>query len=428
MNAVRFDGVSKRFILRHERPRSLQELFLNALRLKTGPGKEEYWALRDVSFRVAQGEMIGIVGPNGAGKSTVLKLISRIIEPTSGQVEAKGRIGALLELGAGFHDDLTGRENIYLNGSILGLTKGELTRIFDDIVGFAQMESFVDVPVKQYSSGMFMRLGFSVAVHLRPEILLVDEVLAVGDRSFRFRCLDKIREMKRQGVTIVFVTHDLNQVRETCDRAIWLNGGLLQADGTVGRVLDAYRTHVLDADRRASLDASARTETGSPETYKEAPWRWGTRDAEISHVQMLDDRDQEECSFQTGGPLTVRMHYVAHEEIVRPQFGLAIFDADGFQINGPNTTVADFDIPLIEGLGYVDYVVEYLPLLPGSYLLSVGLFDSSGQVTFDYHHQAYSFRVNPGPIVGEEYGSVLIPSHWRLGRTNAKPAASKEQD
>ncbi|MGD9048430.1 MAG: ABC transporter ATP-binding protein, partial [Anaerolineae bacterium] len=245
MPAILVERVSKRFTLRHDRPRSFQELFLNLLHFRRTSSKEELWVLRDVSFEIEPGEMVGIVGENGAGKSTLLKLISRIINPTSGQIELEGRVAALLELGAGFHPDLTGRENVFLNGSILGFSKSEMIRIFDDIVGFSELERFVDVPIKHYSSGMRMRLGFSVAIHLQPNILLVDEVLAVGDQAFQHRCLDRINEMKQQGITIILVTHNLKEVQRMCDRAIWLDDGQIRVQGDVLDVIDRYVSHAL---------------------------------------------------------------------------------------------------------------------------------------------------------------------------------------
>ena len=216
--AIRFDGVSKKFILHHERARSFQELVVGLFR-HNNRSREEFWALRDVSFTVAPGETVGIIGPNGAGKSTVLKLISRIMEPTSGQITVHGRIGALLELGAGFHPDLTGRENIYLNGSILGLSRAEIRCRLDDIIAFAELERFIDIPVKHYSSGMYVRLGFSVAVHTDPEVLLVDEVLAVGDAEFRKKSAERIENFRKNSTTILMVSHNLGAVQRMGERA-----------------------------------------------------------------------------------------------------------------------------------------------------------------------------------------------------------------
>jgi lipopolysaccharide transport system ATP-binding protein len=408
MSAICFDHISKQFTLHHERTRSFQELFVNAIRLNRPASREKYWALRDVSFEIAPGEMVGIVGDNGAGKSTLLKLISHIIEPTSGQISINGRVSALLELGAGFHPDLTGRENIYLNGSILGFSRAEMRRIFDDILGFSEMERFIDVPVKHYSSGMYMRLGFSIAIHVQPEILLVDEILAVGDQSFQLRCLDKINEMKRGGITIVLVTHDLDTVREMCSHAIWLDDGLIHAKGSVDYVLEQYMAQVRTEDGDALRQAEV-------EAQQDTSWRWGSREAEIGRVQLLDAGGQERRSFQTGEPFVVRIHFVAHQYIEKPQFGLALYHANGFHINGPNTVFSDLDIEAIEGEGWVDYTVDSLPLLEGTYLVSAALYDHEGQHAYDHHHQAYTFRVRPNPAIREEYGSFLIPSAWRLG-------------
>ena len=411
MTVVRFDRVSKQFTLHLERPRSFQELFLKVIRLRRDPSKEKYWALQDVSFDVESGEMLGIIGANGAGKSTLLKLISRIIEPSSGQITVNGRVSALLELGAGFHPDLTGRENIYLNGSILGFSKAETSAIFDDILEFSEMQRFIDVPVKHYSSGMYMRLGFSIAIHVQPDILLVDEVLAVGDQAFQLRCLDKINEMKRRGTTIILVTHNLDMVRNLCSRAIWLDGSSIEAQGAVGHVLEQYVARIQAADGSSLQDA----EQGMQD---DSSWRWGSRrEAEIVRVQLLDGQGQPHRSFRTDEPFVVRMHFDAKQRIERPQFGFALYHANGFHISGPNSVFSGVELEAIEGEGYMDYVIQNLPLLEGTYLASVCLYDYDGVHPYDYHHQAYTFRVRPNSAIQERYGSFLIPSSWRMGPT-----------
>jgi lipopolysaccharide transport system ATP-binding protein len=415
MIAVRFERVSKQFTLRHERPRSFQELFLSLIKLQRRTSKEKYWVLNDISFEIESGEMVGIVGPNGAGKSTILKLVSRIIEPTSGQMEVNGRLGALLELGAGFHPDLTGRENVYLNGAFLGRTKADMDRVFDDILEFSEMERFIDIPVKHYSSGMYMRLGFSIAIHLRPEILLVDEILAVGDRSFQLRCLDRVQELKRQGVTILLVSHDLAQVRNMCDRAIWVEEGQVQAEGPVEPVLSEYMAHVLDANRQVARSARQGAPEGGRESKDDSSWRWGSGEASITQVQFLDEEGQPHSSFETGAPLIVRICFIAHERIEKPQFGLALHHVGGFHISGPNTVFSGFDIHAIEGTGYIDYVVDSLPLLEGTYLVSVSLTDQEGLGMYDYQHQAHTLHVHQSSAVKERYGSILIPATWRMG-------------
>jgi len=235
-SVITFENVSKEFKLTQLPVRSLQDMFVYYLK-KEMRGKRHFWALRDVSFSINPGETVGILGRNGSGKSTILKLISRIIDPTSGVITVNGRLSALLELGAGFHPDLTGRENIFLNGSILGLGRKAMRKKVDDIIGFAGIGDFIDVPIRNYSSGMQMRLGFSVAVHVEPELILVDEVLAVGDYSFQLKCLERIRQMQKGGVTILFVSHDFKAVQDLCTRAIWLEDGQIQGDGEVEKIL-----------------------------------------------------------------------------------------------------------------------------------------------------------------------------------------------
>jgi ABC-type polysaccharide/polyol phosphate transport system ATPase subunit len=422
MHAVRCDRVSKQFTLHHERPRSFQELFLNLLRFERASSREKFWVLRDVSFEAEPGEMIGIVGENGAGKSTLLKLLSRILEPTSGQIELNGRVAALLELGAGFHPDLTGRENVYLNGSILGFKRAEMARIFDDIVSFSELERFIDIPIKHYSSGMRIRLGFSVAIHLQPDILLVDEVLAVGDQAFQLRCLDRINEMKRQGVTIILVSHNLDKVREMCNRAIWLHDGQILAMGPSGPVLEQYMTQVLERDGQALREGESAREIDHSRKDNGPSWRWGTREAEIERVQFLDSQGRERRSFETCETFIARIYYVAHERIERPLFGVALHRADGFHINGPNTGFSDYPIESIEGDGYIEYVIPRLPLLEGTYLFSAAIYDDTAQHAYDHHHTAYTVRVIQNPEIQERYGTFHIPCHWRLERVPALEA------
>jgi lipopolysaccharide transport system ATP-binding protein len=420
MNATRFDCVSKQFTLHYERARSLQELFLDVLHARRASSKEIFRALDSVSFEIKRGEMTGIIGANGAGKSTILKLVSRILEPTSGHIEVNGRVSALLELGAGFHPDLTGRENVFLNGSILGISRPEMARVFDDIVSFSDMQKFIDIPVKNYSSGMFMRLGFSVAIHIKPEILLVDEVLAVGDQSFQLRCLDRITDMKRQGVTIIFVTHDLRTVRNLCDRAIWLDDGQVRADGKVDRVIDQYVDHALFHNGSRSTDAGSERAEQAPMPDDSTTWRLGSREAEIVRVQLLDGEARERQRFRTGETFIARMHYVAHHRIERPVFGAAMHRADGFHICGPNTGTSGYAIDAIEGNGYIDFIVPSLPLLPGAFLFSAAIYDQGGTRAYDHHVQAYGFRVTETGGMQEEYGTLRIDGQWRLSNDTRK--------
>ena len=400
--AIRFDNVSKKFTLRHERTRSFQEAALAFLKGRNN-SREDLWALKDVSFAVERGKTLGIIGPNGSGKSTVLKLITRILEPTSGQIDVQGRVSALIELGAGFHPDLTGRENVYLNGSLLGFGRNEMKGKFDSIVEFSELEKFIDVPIKHYSSGMHMRLGFAVAIHVDPDILLIDEILAVGDQAFQNKCLSKIGELKSQGVTIIFVSHDLEAVRNLCPSAIWLENGVIQESGTTDRVIDSYLNNVTAlTEARLSRERPTRDNEN----------RWGSGEVEITEVGFLDGQGRGRRAFKTGEKMVVRLRYQAHTEVQQPVFGLAIYGSDGVQVNGPNTKLSDYTVESVEGAGEIDYIVDMLPLLEGTYELSAVVYDQNGLHAYDHQHRMYSFIVQRG-AVKERYGMIYIPCQWR---------------
>ena len=401
--AIRFEDVSKRFLLHRDRPRSFQELALNLLRLKGNGPREEFWALRDVSFKVQPGEMLGIIGPNGAGKSTILKLIARIIEPTSGHITVNGRVSALLELGAGFHPDLTGRENVFLNAAILGLTRREVRRKFDDIVDFSGIGDFIDSPVKHYSSGMFMRLGFSIAVNVSPDVLLIDEILAVGDLVFKEKCLDKIVDIKRRGTTILFVSHDLRSVHNLCDRVVWIESSQVRAVGSPATIIDQYVT------RTKSQMAAHAKKRGQPEISLR---RWGTREIEITGVRFYNAQGQETHRFATGEQLEARIGYRAHARVEQPLFGIAIYRSDGLHIAGPNIKTSEYDIPYVEGEGEVSLFIDPLPLLKGYYELTAAVHDYDGVRTYDHHDRAYVFEVDRG-TVQQTLGSFYIPIRWQ---------------
>ncbi|MGC9356219.1 MAG: ABC transporter ATP-binding protein [Anaerolineae bacterium] len=398
MSVITLDKVSKKFSIHHKRARSFQGLVVSMFRDGSEVQEEEFWALRDVSFEVEEGETLGLVGPNGVGKSTVLKLITRILEPTSGSIEVHGRIGALLELGAGFHPDLTGRENIYLSGSVLGLNRQQLQSKVDNIIEFAELERFIDVPVKHYSSGMYVRLGFSVAVHLEPEILLIDEVLAVGDAAFQRKCIDRINQMRRQGVTLMFVSHSPDAVRNICERAIWLDDGRVVADGSAESVVQQY------------MDRSWNEDEVEVESDVEEEARWGNSKVEIVDVRLLDEGGMQTQLFHVGEPLTVEITYHAKIAIKRPVFGLAIHRADGVHITGPNTRFAGYKIPSIEGRGSVRYTIPSLPLLEGTYFISVAVHNWEDTEMFDYHDRLYPFRVPPSE--DQPYGLLSVQGDW----------------
>lgn len=411
--AVEFSRVSKHFLLHHARPRSFQELLLHSIYRRQTQTSEEFWVLRDVSFQLEAGTTIGLVGDNGAGKSTILKLMTRILEPDAGNIKTVGRIGALLELGSGFHPELTGRENIYLNGSILGLDRTTIRHRLDEIIAFAELERFIDVPVKHYSSGMYVRLGFAVAVNIQPDILLIDEVLAVGDQAFQQKCLRRINVMKKEGITIVLVSHSLSNIVGFCERAIWLKDGSVGGDGTASEIADAYMAYANEAFYRQQATSQVRG-AASQETRRmddEHERRWGTRQAEIVKVELFDAQDETPSYFHTGDFFKLRIHYQADLRVNTPAFGLAFYRSDGTHVNGPNSVRAGCDIPYLDGSGYVDYVVEHLPLNPGQYELTVAVYNHNSTVAFDHHHRMYDFDVRSRTSWVEE-GVVHIDARW----------------
>ncbi|HBY97182.1 MAG: ABC transporter ATP-binding protein [Ardenticatenaceae bacterium] len=404
--AVAFDHVSKQFTLHHSRPHSFQEMLLHLFhpgkRHNNGWGREQFWALRDISFEIAQGETAGLIGPNGAGKSTALKMMARILEPTSGRITVNGRVSALLELGAGFHPDLTGRENVYLNGTLLGLSQQEMRVRFDDIVAFSGLERFIDMPVKHYSSGMYMRLGFSIAIHVAPDILLVDEVLAVGDQAFQTKCMERIYDLKRQGITIVIVSHALETLRTLCSRLIWIEHSDLRAVGPSDEVAAKYLRHFQIQENERLLQSGSQIDPGQ---------RWGSGEVEITGVRFLDARGEERKAFQTGDAMTVEISYRAHEPVDEPVIGLAIYRQDGTHINGPNTRFGGLRLGRVSGSGTVKYHIPYLPLLAGTFDLSVTAYDLPMLHPFDHQHRAYTFQVVQGGS-RELYGIFEVPGEW----------------
>jgi lipopolysaccharide transport system ATP-binding protein len=405
---VVFEQVSRTFRLHQDRPRSLRELFVGGLRLAdraTAARPDLLWALRDVSFAIEPGETVGLIGANGAGKSTALKLMSRVIVPTAGRVEVTGRVAALLELGTGFHPDLSGRDNIFLAGALAGMSRAAMARKYAPIVAFAELEHFVDMPVKHYSSGMFARLAFAVSIHLDPEVLLVDEVLAVGDQAFQRRCLDRIADLQRQGVTICFVSHAPDTVREVCTRALWFDHGRLVADGPVAAVVSRYLDHSFSSAGRAGLEPAAL----GPEQ------RWGSRRVAIERVRLLDEHGLLQPVFETGRPLRLELDYWAPEPVTDVVFGMALQRHDGVHISGPNTHFAGLALPPLHGRGTVVYTVPSLPLLDGRYDVSVSAHNVSDTEMFDYHDRAYSFRVaQRGAGARERYGFITLRGEWQL--------------
>ncbi len=405
-------NVSKFFRLEKERSRSIQDAFISFWRRERSP-VDEFWPLRDISFSVAPGDSIGILGQNGSGKSTLLKVLTGVLQPTTGAVHVYGRIAALLELGAGFHPELTGRENIFLNGSVHGLGRKEMRRKLDSIIDFAEIGEFIDMPVKHYSSGMYVRLGFAVAIHAEPDILVVDEVLTVGDQIFQQKCMERIWEMKNDGVAIILVSHSLEDVRRLCDYAIWLKDGKIRAEGESSAVIDDYLSFANEtyyAQRHAAQNTVPGEAKYDLNLLHGA--RWGTMQAQISAVEFLDLHDSTADYFVPGETLKVRIHYIAAERVVKPAFGLAIYRSDGVHVNGPNSVREKFPISAIEGAGYVDYTLAPLLLTPGHYELTAAIYNRDSTVAMDHHHRMYGFEVRLLSGNAEE-GLVHLPASWR---------------
>jgi ABC-type polysaccharide/polyol phosphate transport system ATPase subunit len=368
---------------------------------------ETFPALQDVTFSVAKGSTFGVIGRNGSGKSTALKLVAGITKPTSGTVKVQGRISALIELGAGFHPEISGRENVFINGIMLGLSKREIQNRFDEIVDFAELREFIDAPVKTYSSGMYMRLGFAVAIHVDPDVLLVDEVLAVGDEGFTHKCLDKFGEFKRSNKTILLVTHSLNLVERFCDDAVWLEAGRKQGEGDPKRVVDAYLTKVEEGEETLLAATTARAvEAAQPPAAADGPapedptsnmfhateGRWGSREIEITDVTLLDHDGQAAFIFHSGDAMSVRLKVHARHPAADFVFGFGLFNADGVCCYGTNTYLEEMTPDELRGDVEATFHIESLDLVEGTYKLDVAVHRRDG-FPYDYHRLLYTFRV-----------------------------------
>ena len=378
---------------------------------------ETFTAVDKVSLQVPRGSAFGIVGRNGSGKSTLLKLIAGITKPTSGQIQVRGRVSALIELGAGFHPEISGRENVFINGVMLGLSKREIIERFDEIVEFAELQEFIDAPVKNYSSGMYMRLGFAVAVHVDPDILIVDEVLAVGDEGFSLKCLDKFAEFKRRGKTILLVTHGLATVEKFCDEAAWLDHGALKTQGDPRRVIHTYLADVAEAEERQLSEADRRKlgateatpfepvgeaapsqaakelagEEPPEDMFRASEGRWGSGEARIDTVTLEGDGGPSHV-YHTGERLSVRLGVSAPEPLTDFVFGVSIFNAEGICCYGTNTDIERLVPDRLTGNGEVVFAIDRLDLVEGTYRLDVAVHAREGR-PYDYHRLLHTFRV-----------------------------------
>jgi ABC-type polysaccharide/polyol phosphate transport system ATPase subunit len=403
---------------------TLKSAILNGTLIGDLKPDETFQALRGVTLTVPKGCTYGVIGRNGSGKSTLLKCVAGITRPTQGTVTVDGRISALIELGAGFHPEISGRENIFINGVMLGLTKKEIQYRFDEIVEFAEMQDFIDAPVKTYSSGMYMRLGFAVAVHVDPEVLLVDEVLAVGDQGFTHKCLDKFAEFRRRNKSILLVTHSLDLVEKFCDTAHWLDHGVSKGEGDPKRIVAAYVIDVEDSEENELAKAEATrvaaaakevseaqepsipvtpTDTGEgPEVeaqpegpkdgFKSDEGRWGTREVEITRVTISGPDGEAGHVFQSGDAIKIRMDVTSKSTITDFVFGLGLFNADNVCVYGTNTNLEEFQPSEINGDSHVTFSIDHLDLVEGTYRLDLAAHKADGY-PYDYHRLLYTFRV-----------------------------------
>ena len=408
--SIEVEHVAKRFRIGAARRdyTTLRDRIAGLFRRTVAPAEtREIWALRDVTLTIGEGEAIGLIGHNGAGKSTLLKILSRITEPTSGRIVLHGRVASLLEVGTGFHPELTGRENVFLNGAILGMTRDEIRRNFDAIVAFAEIEKFLETPVKRYSSGMYVRLAFAVAAHLTPEILLIDEVLAVGDLEFQRRCLGRMNEVARSGRTVVFVSHNLGSIEDLCTRAILMSGGQVVKSGPTREVIGHY--------------LSQRSGDGSPLDLRDLTEREGTGRARITGLELLAfDRDDRLDAVRFGEPFRVRLHFEATERLLGSDVGFAVVNERSERVFATMVRDSGSSVPMLEGSGHFDCFIEQQTMLPGIYYFEAWITDEAKNDLADHLRMVARFEVvtseagdmRLASLSAVERGHFWVPARW----------------
>lgn len=422
-NAIEVHNLTKGFKVYLDKGRTLKEkiLFQNRRRY------EKRIVLNNISFEVKKGEAIGLIGQNGCGKSTTLKLLTRIMYPDSGTIEMAGRVSSLIELGAGFHPDMSGRQNIYINASIFGLSRREIDARLDDIISFSELEEFIDNPVRTYSSGMYMRLAFSVAINVDADILLIDEILAVGDANFQAKCFNRLREIKASGTTIVIVSHSLGQIEQICGRSVWIHKGKIRAEGNPFEIHPMYvdfmgqkRQDIIEKEqerKREKEDAifeKRRYEVENPDGQGrqnlEAKQRWGNGAARIQNISLFNCLNKASSVYATGEALTVKLEYKVFNAVKDAIFGIGIFRIDGFQCYGTNTRIENFGEFNLETDGTLQIVLNSIPLLPGQYWMDFAI-ESENGIPVDYYTRACEFEIYSSI---NDAGLVRIPLQWQL--------------
>lgn len=366
--------------------------------------QDEFWAVKDASFQVQRGEALGLVGHNGAGKTTLLRMLNGLIKPDSGRIEVRGRMQALIALGAGFNPVLTGRENIYINASVLGIPKAEIDRRYEEIVDFSGIREFINMPVQSYSTGMVVRLGFSIAAHLEPDVLLVDEVLAVGDLAFRNKCQLRIQELKKRGVAIIFVSHNLHAISHVCSRAIAIEKGQILYDGEVEQAIDLYRESLINL-------------------YQEAgELRTGTGEIKIKKIEFLDKAGRPQKEFNVGDYLNIRIQYETLQPVNNPIFNVTFNKLYGEQVTGLRTDVDGFEIGQLNGEGFIDVVIPQFNLLPNVFTIDATLFHPDGFTFYDRINRIATLKVRGGLLIN---GTAFLPHEWTINQ-EMKPVETSQ--
>lgn len=402
--AIDVRDVTKNFKIYYDKGSQLKERMLFRKRSRY----EERQVLKGISFQVKKGEAIGLIGHNGCGKSTTLKLLTKIMYPDSGTITMHGRVSSLIELGAGFHPDMSGRENIYTNAAIFGLTKKEIDSRLDDIIAFSELEEFIDNPVRTYSSGMYMRLAFSVAINVDADILLIDEILAVGDANFQSKCFNKLKEIKRGGTTIVIVSHSLGQIEQICDRSIWIHEGRIKADGAP-KIIDLEYLEFMEQKMQESKQKELDTETAENSTA-EPKKRWGSGKARITSVKALTAGGKASRAFKTGEKIIIGIDYEVNERVDSAVFGIGIFNSDGVQCYGTNTRIDKLDEFNLEKSGHAEIILEDVMLLSGEYLIDLAIESGEG-IPVDYYREA--LKIDMISSAGD-VGIARISHSWKI--------------
>ena len=392
-NSIVIKNVTKQFKVYFDKGQSFKERII----FKNRNRHEDRVVLNDISLTIEKGQAVGLIGHNGCGKSTLLKLMTRILYPDKGSIEVQGRVSSLIELGAGFHPDMSGRENIYTNASIFGLSKKEIDRRLDDIIAFSELEEFIDNPVRTYSSGMYMRLAFSVAINVDADVLLIDEILAVGDANFQAKCFAKLQEIKSKGTTIVIVSHSLDQIEAFCDRSVWINDGKIVADGVPREIHLDYMDYMAGLRNEQQKKDKAREKKNEEEKAegeaekKEESKRWGNGDAKITDVKVLDGDGNEKTVFHVGDAIKVRIAYKVNKKVEDGVFGIGIFRNDGVFCYGTNTRIDRIErFDIIED-GVLEIEMPKADLLPGKYLVDLAIECGRG-IPVDYYKEACVFE------------------------------------